>query len=304
MPQIFVLYGGVGPEREVSLRSGKSVLDCLGNREGVVGIEVTEASLPDGMNPKKGVVFPALHGEFGEDGKLQKLLEDADFDYVGSDSDSSSVCMDKALSKARAAEMGVPGAKGLVFSKSDIPTAREIVEKLGPRVVIKPVDSGSSAFLSIVNGLAELEECLSSLTERRWLFETYIEGRELSVGVLNGSAMGIVEIIPDGGVYDYTHKYTSGKTVYRAPAVLSSSEESSIRNSAEAVFTACGCRDFARVDFRLGESGPVFLEINSLPGLTSESLLPKSASCRGLSFEDLVLEMVSPALDRFQLRET
>ncbi|MBC2603984.1 D-alanine--D-alanine ligase family protein [Puniceicoccus vermicola] len=300
--EIAVLYGGVGAERDVSIVTGKAVLEALSCDFKVRGIELREASLPKGLDPRESLIFPALHGEFGEDGGLQSLLEKGGFEYSGSDSISSALCMNKAQAKKRADAAGVRGADSMVLSPGEVIDCRAICEKLGRRIVVKPVDGGSSTFLSIVEGAGELQRRLDTLPNRHWLLESFIEGREVSIGILNGLSMGVVEIVPQGGVYDYEHKYTAGKTEYRSPAVLEPDEESMIRHWAETVFAVCGCRDFARVDFRLSDDGPRFLEINTIPGLTAESLLPKSAACRGLSFEDLAVELVSPAVNRFQRR--
>jgi len=301
--QITVLYGGVGPERKVSLASGAAVIKALRNSYRVAGIELRERALPPGLNPAEGIVLPMLHGEFGEDGRLQSLLEKGRFEYAGSDSISSALCMDKVATKERvAAKAGIRGAVSLVVENSESLNIPEVLDFLGEKMVLKPVAGGSSYSLSVLKGPTELREALDRLSRGRWVLEQFVEGREISVGVLAGLAQGIVEIIPEGGVYDYVHKYTPGATEYRWPAVMETGEESALRRQAEAAFSVCGCRDFARVDFRLSEDGPVFLEVNTLPGMTSESLLPKSADCMGLGFEELVLRMVGPALDRFQRR--
>ena len=299
---IFVLYGGVGSEREVSLRTGEAVIAALEPVFPLRPVELTAAKLPEGLDPLDGIVFPALHGDFGEDGGLQSLLEKGGYEYAGSDSISSALCMDKAQTKERAIEAGILCATAIVTEPGEIPDAVEICERLGRKVVVKPVDGGSSTNLYIVEGAGELQRCLGNLPNRRWMLETFVEGREVSIGLLNGVGQGVVEILPEGGIYDYKHKYTAGMTEYRAPAVLDQEEESAIRNAAETLFAVCGCRDFARIDFRLTENGPIFLEINTLPGLTSESLLPRSAGCRGLSFEDLAVELVRPAINRFRRR--
>lgn len=299
---IAVLYGGVGGERDVSLLTGEAVLSVLSNHFRVRGIELREAALPRGLDPQSTIIFPALHGRFGEDGELQSLLEKGGFEFAGSDSISSALCMDKARAKKRAEGAGVQCAASLVLEPGQVPDGAAICEQLGRRLVIKPVDGGSSNFLSIVDGAGELQRSLDRMPNRRWLVESFVEGRELSIGILNGLGLGVVEIVPESGVYDYEHKYTAGKTEYRWPAVLDAEEEATIRHWAETLFAVCGCRDFARVDFRLNENGPWFLEINTIPGLTSESLLPKSADCRGMSFEDLAVELVDPAMNRFQRR--
>ena len=166
---------------------------------------------------------------------------------------------------------------------------------------MKPNAEGSSVGLGLVASRADLVAKLDSIGSGSWLIEKRIFGRELSVGVLRGKAMGIVEIRPKSGVYDYTSKYTKGMTEYLAPAPLEPATTAAIQVAAETAFAACGCRDYARVDFMLSErNGFYLLEINTLPGMKETSLLPMSARCAGLDFTALVRELVSPALQRFQ----
>ena len=299
---ITVLYGGVGPERDVSLKTGAALIGALEESFTVQAVELREAALPAFLDPAGSPVFPALHGEFGEDGALQSLLERGRFEYAGSDSISSALCMDKERTKKMASAAGVRVPDSIVLEPGEAPDADRIRDRLGERVVIKPVAGGSSTHLAVVEGIGELLRRLDALPDQRWLLETFIGGRELSVGLLNGIGQGVVEILPKGGIYDYRHKYTGGLTEYRWPAVLDPEVEAAVRGWAETVFAVCGCRDFARADFRLDDEGPCFLEINTIPGLTAESLLPKSAACRGLSFEDLAAELVRPALNRFHRR--
>lgn len=301
-PEICVLYGGIGAEKDISLVSGEALLKALQHIHPCRGVVLDRGELPGSLRADREVVFPALHGEFGEDGQIQRLLEKGGFEYVGSDSITSALCMDKAKTKGKVGEVGLQVSKHLVFGKNEPIGAHRIVETLGSHLVIKPVDSGSSNLLYIVQGMEELSKVLDRLPSRRWMIEPYIEGREISIGVLNGIGLGVVEALPKGGVYDYLHKYTSGLTKYEFPAKLKPQVESRIRADAEKAFAVCGCRDFARVDFRLQDGVPWFLEINTIPGLTSESLLPKSARCRGLDFVDLVDELVKPALNRFARR--
>lgn len=299
---ITVLYGGVGPERDVSLKTGAALIGALEESFTVHAVELREAALPAFLDPAGSPFFPALHGEFGEDGALQSLLERGRFEYAGSDSISSALCMDKERTKKMASAAGVRVPDSIVLEPGEVPDADRIRDRLGERIVIKPVAGGSSTHLAVVEGIGELLRRLDALPDQRWLLETFIGGRELSVGLLNGIGQGVVEILPEGGIYDYRHKYTGGLTEYRWPAVLDPEVEAAVRGWAETVFAVCGCRDFARADFRLDDEGPSFLEINTIPGLTAESLLPKSAACRGLSFEDLAAELVRPALNRFHRR--
>lgn len=301
-PVIAVLAGGVSAEREVSLGSGRASAAALARSFPTRLVEVREAALPPGLDPARDVVFSTLHGTFGEDGGMQRLLDAAGIEYAGCDAASSAVTMDKTMTKARAAAAGVRVAEGVTFPAATKPSAEELLARLGPRVVLKPNAEGSSVGLRITDGAAEVAAALAGIREGHWLAERRLIGRELSVGVLDGRAAGVVEIRPRSGVYDFTSKYTKGLTEYHAPAPLSAEETSAVQRAAVAAFTACGCRDYARVDFILEPAGPCLLEINTLPGMKETSLLPMSARCLGLDFDALVRALVAPALARFAAR--
>lgn len=299
-PKIVVLYGGVGSEREVSLRSGEAIAQALTAHFEVEPLELKAEALPEGIRKDCSIVFPALHGHFGEDGQLQALLEAAGIHYCGSDAAASRLCMDKAATKAIARELKIAVPEGLTFDGAEAPLADAVIEQLGTSLVIKPADQGSSVGLHFAEHRSALGVALSMIRSGHWLIEQRIHGRELTVGVLNSGAMGVVEIVSQSGVYDYKAKYTPGFTEYRFPAKLEPAVEATIKDQAEQLFGACGCRDFARIDFLLDGARPYFLEINTLPGLTATSLLPKSASCVGFDFVQLAAELVAPAIARFQ----
>ena len=299
--EITVLYGGVSDERSVALSSGRALATALRRYFRVVTIDLTEAEVPSDLRGESTVVFPALHGAFGEDGQLQALLEARGIVYAGSDSLASRLCMDKPAAKERVAAAGVRVAQGVEF---EVKRGTDVasVTQFGERFVVKPAEGGSS--LGLHQGLCpkRLESLLPVLPKGRWMVETHIRGREITVGVLEGQALGLVEVIPYwDGVYDFEHKYIQGLTDYRFPAVVSSRIEAEIKWSAERAFAVCGCRDFARVDFILSEAGECyFLEINTLPGLTETSLMPRSAACQGWDFTALCVRLMWPALQRFQ----
>jgi D-alanine-D-alanine ligase len=300
-PIIAVLAGGVSSEREVSLGSGAASALALARHFPTRLYDITSEALPADLDPARHVVFSTLHGTFGEDGGMQRLLDAAGVHYAGCDAASSALTMDKVLTKRAAAARGVVGAKDVVFSADKKPSASEILAKLGEQLVLKPTDQGSSVGLHIITKRAELEIALESVTAGNWIVEQRIFGRELSVGVLKGHAMGVVEITPKSGVYDFTSKYTKGMTQYSAPANLGETVTAQVRSAAEAAFAACGCRDYARVDFIFSDKTGLFLlEINTLPGMKETSLLPMSAHCVGLDFSALVHELVLPALQRFR----
>lgn len=296
---ITVLFGGTSDEREVSLKSGKAMADALKQSYPVRLVELDHDALPVGLSGVKSVIFPALHGGFGEDGRLQSLLEGAGIEYCGSDARSSKRCMDKAASKAVARDLGIATPESVEFDGADAPLADVVIARLGSSLVLKPVDQGSSVGLHFAEHRSALGLALSQVHGGRWMIEQRIRGRELTVGLLNGKAMGIVEIVSSSGVYDYAAKYTPGSTEYLAPAMLNATVEATIKQDAEQIFKGCGCRDFARVDFLLDQGRAYFLEVNTLPGLTSTSLFPKSASCLGYDFPQLAAELVKPALGRY-----
>jgi D-alanine-D-alanine ligase len=298
--KIVVLAGGVGPEREISNRTGKALSEALKKNFQVELIELTEEQLPTGINPEECIVFPAIHGTFGEDGRLQKMLEGRGINYSGSDSQSSRLCMDKFESKKAVAKSGVRVAPDVVFHHPSEVNIPEVLSSLGQDLIIKPTDQGSSVALYVLHGEEELRNTLNQIDPGNWMVEKRIFGREVTVGILGDCSMGIVEVIPKGGVYDFERKYSSGSTEYRYPAVLDCEIENEVKSFALDSFRACGCRDFARVDFIICEDGHAhFLEVNTLPGLTETSLLPKSASCSGYNFEQLSNQLLLPALDRF-----
>ncbi len=300
-PIIAVFAGGTSAEREVSLGSGKASALALARSFPTTLFEINAEALPEGLDPKKHVVFSTLHGTFGEDGGMQRLLDAAGVTYAGCDAASSALTMDKTKTKEAAAKRGVRIVPGIRFEAGAKPTAEEVVAKLGENVVVKPNAEGSSVGLGLPTSKAEIAAKLAQIDRGSWLIEKRIVGREFSIGVLRGKAMGIVEIRPKGGVYDFTSKYTKGMTEYFAPAPLDDKLTAEGKAAAEAAFAACGCRDYARVDFMLSAQNEFYLlEINTLPGMKETSLLPMSARCVGHDFTALVRELVSPALERFQ----
>ncbi len=297
--KVSILTGGIGPERDVSISTGNALAHALKENFIVELIELNQESLPDGIAPESSVVFPAIHGTFGEDGRLQCLLEERGIIYCGSDSASSRLCMDKFATKKEVASAGVRVAPGLRFTDPEELNISEVLSFLGQDLVVKPIDQGSSVALYVLSGELELREMLQKITPGNWMIEKRVFGREVTVGILDGCTLGIVEVIPLGGVYDFERKYSPGSTEYRFPAILDCDIENEVKAFALNSFTACGCRDFARVDFIICEDGNAhFLEINTLPGLTKTSLLPKSASCSGYDFEKLANQLLKPAIDR------
>jgi D-alanine-D-alanine ligase len=295
--KIVVLCGAISAEREVSIRSGRAVANAL---PGAQLVELDENSLPEWLNASEHVVFPVIHGDYGEDGQVQMELEARGIAYAGCDATASRLCIDKVATKKIMRSAGVPAIPEVAFSGDAKPSARELIQSLGESLIIKPADKGSSVGLYVLNGLAEVEAALNKLSvDGQWMAERRLVGREMSIGILGGKALGIVEIVPKQGVYDYQTKYTKGSSEYLFPAPIAPDCTRRIQAAAEKLFASTGCRDFARADLFLEPNGDFyFLEINTMPGMTETSLMPKSASCLGLSFTTLVDKMIGPALTR------
>lgn len=300
MSKIVVFCGGISPESQVSKVSGKYVFEALKKHFDAELVVLEQNRIPEGLNPKECVIVPAMHGDYGEDGTLQAELEAAGFSYAGCQSLSSRVCMVKPAAKALMRFAGLPVANSVDFCADNKPDA-EAIARMFKKAVIKPADKGSSVGLVVANTREQIKEAIDGIKEGYWIVEEYVKGREFSMGVIDGKAAGLVEIIPEGGVYDFKRKYTAGATRYEFPAKVPQETLKKMQIAAERAYEVCGCRDFARVDFLLEDADAakfVILELNTLPGMTPTSLLPKSASCVGYTFEDLCAKMVENAQKR------
>lgn len=285
---VAVLKGGWSAEREVSLNSGAACAKAL--RE--LNYRVTEIDVqPDIADvlkqTKPDVVFNALHGRIGEDGCVQGLLEILKIPYTHSGVLASSVAMDKPLAKV------VFTAAGLRVPFGKIVTSEELLKgDIMPRpFVVKPANEGSSVGVYIIKD----GDKLPALTEGEWLVERYISGREITVAVLNDKPLGVTEIRPISGFYDYENKYTDGKTEHLCPAPLTKDEYDSVMQMALTAHRALGCRGLSRSDFRYDGKDFYILEINTQPGMTSLSLSPEIAAHAGISFNQLVQKLIEAA---------
>jgi D-alanine-D-alanine ligase len=293
--KVAVLMGGPSAEREVSLRSGAAV--SAGLRR--AGWRVTDVDIhgPDFvLEPDTAVAFLALHGTFGEDGTLQRLLEERGVAYTGCGVQASHDCFDKAVSKRLFEAAGVPTARYEVLTANG---SHRVTLPLP--VVVKAACQGSSVGVIIVREAGALDAALAEAFRygEHVVVEEFIAGRETTVGILGETALPVVEVRPKTGVYDYASKYTKGATEYEVPARLSEAVTREMQAVALKAFRAAGCRDYSRIDFLLDhEERPYVLEINTLPGMTETSLLPKAANAAGISFEELCSRMVRMALER------
>ncbi len=297
--RVVVLGGGVSSERTISLASSRAVFDAVRKFAPASWVDVTGRQLPVGLDPEHDVIFPVLHGSFGEDGAIQELLEGAGFVYAGCDARASALCMDKVRTKEVAEQAGVPVAPHCVFISDGVPAWEDVVQTVrSENLVLKPRAEGSSVGLHFIASENTWREQTRSLGVGEWMVEPLITGNDYTVGLLEGAALGVVGIFPDGGHYDYEHKYTAGRTRYEVPAQLSPAITDALRDAAARLFQALGARDFARADFLLQGEHFTLLEMNTIPGLTATSLLPKSASVCGLDFVPLVQRMLRPAFRR------
>lgn len=295
--------GGNSSEREVSLKTGEAVKRALISLGHTVTAWDPASAIPESVEDWKAlffdhdVVFLALHGKFGEDGALQQTLESLGIPFTGCDSISSALAFDKVETKKVWSAKELPTADFVAFESPDA----RFPEELGLPFVVKPAREGSSVGLYFVKYPNEWTVAVNAILklDSRGLAESRIIGREITVGVLEGRPLPIVEIRPKTGVYDYANKYTAGATEYLCPAPFSADETCRIQNIAQQAFDAVGARDYARVDLMISESGePTLLEINTLPGMTETSLLPKAAAAAGIGFESLCQKMVDMAFNR------
>jgi len=298
-----VLMGGIGAERDISIDSGRFVAGALKD----AGLEVVTADVaPDRLDILEqadiDVFFIALHGRFGEDGRLQQILEDKSLCYTGSGPAASRLAFDKMASKKAFAEAGVPVPPVLELgSLTSIKQLEAGLNRLGAKYVIKPVRQGSSLGVEIVDGtgraFAAAQKCVSQFGD--CMIEKFIPGRLVTVGILGGEPLGLIEVKTQRDFYDYQAKYHDDRTEYLFDTITNAAVEANIKAAAMDCFSALGCRDFARVDFILRDDGIAYaLEVNSIPGLTSHSLLPKAAEKAGLSMSNLCLKIVEAALTK------
>lgn len=296
MKKVLVLMGGISSEREISLLSGTNVANALEN----VGYHVITHDLTTDINAlitllraeKPDVVFNALHGKYGEDGCIQGLLNMLKIPYTHSGVLASSVGMNKEMTRQIVSQNGVSVPNGKLMTKADF-LAHEPIKPY----VIKPNDEGSSVGVFIVMSDEDKESALLHWHDnKQMLVEDYVAGQELSVAVLDGNALGVVEIVPKTGYYDFQNKYTDGATTHIIPAPIAPALYQEALKQAKQAHQAIGCRGVSRSDFRLDETNLRFLEINTNPGMTKLSLVPEIAkTCANMTYEQLVSHLVEEA---------
>lgn len=285
---VTVLLGGPSAERAVSIQSGRAIIDGLRKR----GHEVFESDIgPDNLvalDHAADVVFPALHGPFGEDGTLQSIMEQRKLRFVGSGSRASATAMDKVATKRIAAGAGALTPEFEVITSGQIPS-------FAPPVVVKPIDQGSSVGTTIVRDSAALAHAVETVIQPygRALVERFIPGDEITVGIVGEETLPPICIRPKREFYDYEAKYVAADTEYLFDAGYPQRVLDEARALSKRIFDELGCRHLARVDWMVDRDHRLwFLEVNTLPGFTSHSLVPKAAAHVGIPFDELVERLV------------
>lgn len=339
--KIALLVGGLSSEREVSLSSGRGILKGLRNLgnnvvviDPIYGDKMVEeesifkdkvskefptlekirllqkessGKLIDCVNSNIfndiDLVFIGLHGKFGEDGKIQTLLELKGLKYTGSGIQSSAVAMDKDLSKLVFEKNNILTPDWVAIYKENNVIYDEITLRFGNPVVIKPNDEGSTVGLTIAHNEEEFSIGIKTAFNysEKVLLEKYIKGRELTVSIIDGEAYPVIEIVPHEGFYDYEHKYSKGKSTYVCPAVIPEDVEEKAKELALIAYKALNCKVYARVDFLLTEKNELYcLEVNTLPGMTELSLVPMAAKAVNMDFNGLIQRIIDSSLKKYE----
>jgi D-alanine-D-alanine ligase len=304
--KIGVLMGGPSAEREISLKSGKAVFQAL-EESGleVLAIDIVSDAIDENKNLLRSLnlncAFIALHGRFGEDGQIQRILDDLEIFYTGSGARSSELAMDKIASRKIFKDGGLSVPKYEVLKRS--PRGIQSLEAIDLNfpLVIKPSNGGSSIGLSIIDGPQGWEKALSLAFsfDDRILVEEFVGGREMTVGILQEKALPVIEIIPKKGFFDFEAKYHSGLAEYVVPAAIDDLVAKKVQECALSAHRLLGCYGCSREDIILTLTNqPYILEVNTIPGMTSTSLLPKAAKAVSLDFAHLCLRLIELAYEK------
>ena len=298
--KVAVLMGGIGSERQISIQSGGCVAEAL--REG--GFDVVTADVrPDNLDiledSSVDVFFPVLHGKFGEDGQLQQILQDKSLVYAGSGPTASKLAFDKMASKKLFAKAGVATPAAIEFNaETDIKQLEKRLQYLANEYVVKPIREGSSVGVRIIadrdEAIAAAQETLDEFGD--CMIEKFIPGKEITVSILEDGALPIIEIRSQTGFYDYQAKYIDEQTEYLFDTIRDPALTAQIEQAAMDCFYVHGCRHFARVDFILSDEEIAYvLELNTIPGFTTHSLLPKAAAKVGFTMSNVCSKIVEAA---------
>lgn len=298
--KVAVMFGGNSAEREVSLKSGSAVLEAL-VRQGVNAhaFDPKEQDLHQLVEQNFDRVFIVLHGRGGEDGSLQGALSYMQIPFTGSEQQGSAFAMDKVRSKYLFLGAKIPTAAFAVVHKDDEFDCADILQNLNGKVMVKPANEGSSIGMAEAHSADELQQAIDNAFkfDNEVLIEQWITGREVTVSVLKGQPLPVIEMRTSHQFYDYDAKYISGDTEYLCPAPLSDALTEELKAVAAKAFRIVGAKGWGRVDIMLDEDNKInVLEVNTVPGMTETSLVPKAAAANGMDFEQLVLEILADSL--------
>lgn len=302
--RVGILMGGYSSEREISLKSGKAIFEAL-KTEGlnVIALDITENDeekiAAQIKEANLDVAFIALHGRLGEDGAIQTILEKLNIPYPGSGPQASRIALNKILAQNLFKKNNMSVAPYVSLNKNKIFNLKDIADQLKSfPLVVKPACEGSSIGIKLVDDINELGVAVKAAFEfgDEVLIEKFIKGRELTVGILDEAPLPVIEIRAKNAFFDFSAKYQSGTTQYIIPARLDEKKTRVIQDMALKAHNVLGCLDFSRVDVMLSQEGtPYVLEVNTIPGFTSTSLLPKAAKEEGISFNQLCLKLLELA---------
>ena len=295
--KVLVLMGGWSNEREISLVSGSFVYDSL-IKSGVntIKLDLTKNNLNEIEKISPDRVFIILHGKGGEDGEIQKYLDSLNIPYTGSNSESSKLCMNKRSTKEILLSNGILTPNYEKISEMEISS---IKKRFQYPFIVKPSAEGSSIGVYIVESDRDLERAISANEKisSDFIAEDYIKGLEYTVGILGDIALPVIKLLPPGKFYDFNAKYESDKMQYICPSQLDDSMEDELKKISLNCFKACGCKGWGRIDIIIDDKGnPWVIELNTVPGMTSHSLVPLAAKQRDIDFENLVLKILDTSL--------
>lgn len=299
---ILVVMGGPSTEAEVSRRTGAAIVQALA--EGGYKVTTLEFNprtfLNDVQKVQPQVVFNALHGKYGEDGAIQNVLEMLGIPYTGSGPLASALTMDKVISKRLFVQSDLPTAPFSIYRQEEEMEiiVADILERFTLPFVIKAANQGSTIGVSVIHEASEVARAVQDAFKYDpWIVvEAYLFGDEFTASVLNGEALPVIQIVPHSGVYDYASKYTAGATDYLVPAPIDNSLQVQLQELAQQTYRLMNCEGVARVDFMTDEKGnPFILEVNTVPGMTVTSLVPKAANAVGMDFLTLCEAILSTA---------
>ena len=297
MKKVAVIFGGSSSERDVSIHTGLAVVEAVKDKYFVESINISDNY--SNLNEKLldvDIVFLALHGGFGENGTIQKYFEKHNIIYTGSDSKSSSIAMDKNQTKLIAKKNSIPVLDWFVTNEKDKINS----DKLNFPLIIKPNDGGSTIGLFYCKNKDDFNLNIKKAFKhsKNVMVEQYVEAREVSVPILDGQVLPIIEIFPNGFLYDYDSKYKDKGSSYQVPAMINDNISRKLAEDSIKLYNKIGCRHYARIDYLLDKEKHYLLEINTLPGLTSTSLLPKSALKIDLDYPTLIDKIIKIALKK------